>query len=130
MGIKTKKNSVDAIVKKTRFKYRKFSIEQTAEMPPRFNDSFIRALKQTLLPRAPKCFFTTEDVAALHEQTGLVPAQILMWSAHFRNRVAEEQRLLQLSEPEKVNNVSYPVSDLHSETIWATKKMELGYSCC
>ena len=75
-------------------------------MPPRFQDSNRGPIRQRLLLRAPGCFLTADDVEALHLSEGLDKAQILKYASHFRDRVAEEDRVQNLEEPEKSNKVN------------------------
>jgi len=39
-----------------------------------------------MLPRAPACFFTQEDVALLVEETGLEQSVIIQWADNLRWR--------------------------------------------
>ena len=75
-------------------------------MPPRFQDSNRGPIRQRLLLRAPGCFLTADDVEALHLSEGLDKAQILKYASHFRDRVAEEDRVQNLEEMEKSNKVN------------------------
>ncbi len=75
-------------------------------MPPRFQDSNRAPIRQRLLLQAPACFLTTEDVNLLQLSEGLDKAQILKYAAHFRDRVAEEDRVQNLEQPEKSNQVN------------------------
>jgi len=74
---------------------------------PRFADVYIVVIKQTMLPRAPDCLFTEEDVFFIVSQTGLDEAQIQQWAWNFRFRFPPEERAKILSEsrPEQVLSV-------------------------
>ena len=67
----------------------------------RFNMTIVLALMRTMLPRAPACYFTKEDVDGLKAETGLKRAQIEQWEQNFRNRSIEEHRQARLANPEK-----------------------------
>ena len=67
----------------------------------RFNMPIVLALMRTMLPRAPACFFTKEDVDMLEEETGLKRKQIEQWEQNFRYRILEEHRQARLANPEK-----------------------------
>jgi hypothetical protein len=71
---------------------------------PRFADVYIVVIKQTMLPRAPDCLFTVEDVFFIVSQTGLDEAQIQQWAKHFRSRVLldDREKVLRESRPEQV----------------------------
>ena len=65
-------------------------------MQRRFLPEHTRLLKQALLPRAPLCLFTEDDVVALCQQTGLHVAQVRKWAANFRAGTKPEERLAEL----------------------------------
>jgi hypothetical protein len=69
-------------------------------MPP-FDKPIVLALMRTMLPRAPACYFTKEDIDMLEADTGLKRKQIEQWEQHFRYRVLEELRQARLANPEK-----------------------------
>ena len=56
---------------------------------------------RTMLPRAPACFFTKEDVDALEAETGLMRKQIEQWEQHIRSRSLVETMQARLANPEK-----------------------------
>ena len=68
---------------------------------PRFNKPIVLALMRTMLPRAPACFFTKEDVDALEAETGLMRKQIEQWEQHIRSRSRTENMQARLANPEK-----------------------------
>ena len=67
----------------------------------RFNEAIILVLMQTMLPHAPACVFTKEDVDKLELETGLKRKQIEQWERHFRTRTLVEHRQARLTNPEK-----------------------------
>jgi hypothetical protein len=67
----------------------------------RFNKPIVLALMQAMLPRAPACYFTKEDVDMLAAATGLTRVQIEQWEQNFRSRVPEELRQARIATPEK-----------------------------
>ena len=67
----------------------------------RFNEAIILVLMRTMLPHAPACVFTKEDVDKLELETGLKRTQIEQWERHFRCRTLEEHRQAILANPEK-----------------------------
>ena len=52
----------------------------------------INALRNTLYPRVPACYFTDGDIAVLEAQLGLDRDAIETWAASFRDAVPEEDR--------------------------------------
>ena len=50
---------------------------------PKFAQVNAAFLKKTMLPRAPDCYFTPEDVALINHETGLEPAVILHWACNL-----------------------------------------------
>ena len=74
---------------------------------PRFDESHVACLKRTMLPRAPECLFTKEDVLAITQETGLSPAQISCWADHFRFRVPTKDRAASLSSEVSNEQVNY-----------------------
>ena len=73
-------------------------------MAPRFQTAFVLLMKRTMLPRAPLCKFTEDDLRAIQAETGLDRAQVEDWEKKFRFRVPEEGRAaaLQQDATEKV----------------------------
>jgi hypothetical protein len=67
----------------------------------RFNTPIVLALMRTMLPRAPACYFTKEDVDMLEAETGLTRKQIEQWEQHFRSRSLVENMQARLANPEK-----------------------------
>ena len=66
-------------------------------MPRPFLPEHTQLLKQTMIPRAPACIFTTDDIAILGVQTGLDAAQVRTWAERLRARVTTpEERLADL----------------------------------
>ena len=61
----------------------------------------VLALMRTMLPRAPACNFTKEDIDGLEVETGLKRKQIEQWEQNFRYRILEEHRQARLANPEK-----------------------------
>ena len=51
---------------------------------PRFSNTVLTCLKRAILPRAPACYFTPEDVELLVGQTGLERSTILHWAENLR----------------------------------------------
>ena len=62
-------------------------------MPRSFLPEHIQLLKQTMIPRAPACIFTDDDIAILGARTGLDAAQVRKWAVNLRLRVEEAKRL-------------------------------------
>ena len=67
----------------------------------RFNEAIILVLMRTMLPHAPACVFTKEDVDKLELDTGLKRKQIEQWEQNFRTRTLVEHRQARLTYPEK-----------------------------
>ena len=67
----------------------------------RFNKPVVLALMRTMLPRAPACYFTKEDVDGLEAETGLKRTQIEQWEQHIRSRSLVENIQARLANPEK-----------------------------
>ena len=76
----------------------------------RFSVPIVLALMRTMLPRAPACFFTEEDIDKLERETGLNRKQIEQWEQHFRYRTLEEHRQARLANPEKDDEKVKPPS--------------------
>jgi len=53
---------------------------------PRFSNAVLACLKRAMLPRAPACYFTPEDVELLAGQTDLDRTTILHWAENLRWR--------------------------------------------
>ena len=53
---------------------------------PRFQEAYVRLLKQTMLQRLPNCEFTKEDISLIASDTELDEVQIVMWATNFRAR--------------------------------------------
>ena len=53
---------------------------------PRFQEAYVRLLKQTMLQRLPNCEFTKEDVSSIASDTELDEVQIVLWATNFRAR--------------------------------------------
>lgn len=51
---------------------------------PRFSNAVLACLKRAMLPRAPACYFTDEDVELLAGQTHLDRTAILHWAENLR----------------------------------------------
>ena len=51
---------------------------------PKFTQVDTAFLKKTMLPRAPDCYFTPEDVDLINHETGLEPAVTLHWACNLR----------------------------------------------
>jgi len=51
---------------------------------PKFSQADEAFLKRTMLPRAPACFFTAEDVELVVKETGMQKEVILHWAANLR----------------------------------------------
>ncbi len=67
----------------------------------RFNEAIILVLMRTMLPHAPACVFTKEDVDKLELETGLKRKQIEQWEQNFRYRTLDELRQARLANPGK-----------------------------
>ena len=67
----------------------------------RFNEAIILVLMQTMLPHAPACVFTKEDVDKLELETGLKRKQIEQWEQNFRTRTLVEHRQARLVNQEE-----------------------------
>jgi hypothetical protein len=55
---------------------------------PRFTQAHVAFLKRTMLPRAPACFFTSEDVELIKKETGIDKEPIQHWAANLRWRMS------------------------------------------
>ena len=77
-------------------------------MPRPLLPSHVLLIQQALIPRAPGCLLTQEDVTGLCEQTGLEPAQVRKWADHFRSRTKPEARLAAL-QPVETPDAPVPV---------------------
>ena len=55
---------------------------------PRFTQADEAFLKRTMLPRAPACFFSAEDVELCMKQTGKEKAVIKNWEKCLRFRIS------------------------------------------
>ena len=64
---------------------------------PRFPAEAISILKGHMMARLPDCYFTVDDVNAIHEHTGLQSAQIQVWAESLRYRVSVDARVAYLS---------------------------------
>jgi len=51
---------------------------------PRFSAHVLGSLKKVMLLRAPACFFTPQDIAALVEETELEESVIVHWAENLR----------------------------------------------
>ena len=60
-------------------------------------DTQIAALKSTLLPRAPACFFTEDDADVLRAECGIDKLSIHQWAANVCERVPPDYRSTYLS---------------------------------
>ena len=67
----------------------------------RFSVPIVLALMRTMLPRAPACFFTEEDIDKLERETGLNRKQIEQWEQNFRYRTLDVLRQARLGNAEK-----------------------------
>ena len=66
-------------------------------MPHPFLPEHTQLLKQTMIPRAPACIFTDDDIAVLGVRTGLDAVQVRKWADRLRARVTRpEERLVDL----------------------------------
>ena len=79
-------------------------------MAPRFLNAHIECLKTTMLPHAPDCRFTEEDVLAITTATGLDRVQILVWADNMRYRVVPDQRDAYLRSPSYTEKVCFSLS--------------------
>jgi hypothetical protein len=65
---------------------------QTSQMStPRFTDEHLIPLRRVMLTRQPDFAYTTADVDALVQETGLLRSQIQKWAGHFRERMASRK---------------------------------------
>ena len=55
---------------------------------PRFPHTDEAFLKRTMLPRAPACFFTKEDVELIVKETGIEESRIQHWATNLRWRMS------------------------------------------
>ena len=85
---------------------------------PKFTQVDTAFLKKTMLPRAPDCYFTPEDVDLINHETGLEPAVILHWASNLRWRLknnflgvdmASVEAYLKASEESLAEKVSHPI---------------------
>ena len=53
---------------------------------PRFPEESTACLKRVMLARSPDYLFTADDVEVVMKETGLIKAQILVWTDNFRFR--------------------------------------------
>ena len=53
---------------------------------PRFSQSVRAVLKQTMLPRAPGCFFADQDISVITSRTGLDASVVIHWAENLRWR--------------------------------------------
>jgi hypothetical protein len=67
----------------------------------RFNKPIVLALMRTMLPRAPACYFTKEDLDMLEAETGLSRKQIKRWEENFRDHTLLIHRQARLANPEE-----------------------------
>lgn len=58
---------------------------------PRFTDEHLIPLKRVMLARQPDFAYTSADVDALVQETGLLRSQIQKWAGHFRERTASRK---------------------------------------
>ena len=54
---------------------------------PRFSNAVLTCLKRAMLPRAPACYFTPEDVEKVMGETGLDKSSVTQWAEFLRWRV-------------------------------------------
>jgi len=71
---------------------------------PRFLNAHVAFIKRTLLPHAPICLFSKDDIDLIACETSLEEAQIQQWAWNFRSRYAPEEReaVLRDSKQEQV----------------------------
>ena len=62
-------------------------ISLQAYIMPRFSQSVQAVLKQTMLPRAPACFFSEPDIQHITKETGLDPSTIIHWAEKLRWKI-------------------------------------------
>jgi len=53
---------------------------------PRFTNAVLASLKRAMLPRAPACFFSPEDVERVVGETGLDTPTVMHWAENVRWR--------------------------------------------
>ena len=79
-----------------------------------FSAEVLESLKKTMLPRAPACFFTPEDIALLMEETGLEQSDIIQWADILRSKI-QNNLIPDLQAFLKSSDKTYS-EDLKSET--------------
>ncbi len=60
---------------------------------PRFSQADEAFLKRTMLPRAPACFFTSEDVEMVMKETGMGKPVVKNWEKCLRFRLKLSNKL-------------------------------------